>query len=258
LALARGYAVFANGGYLIAPYFIDSFKGPEAEKIYSARPVGACEKTCQVSEIDLLRLELTDLPEDIVAPDEEESVVLSPEDALPEDELRVLDPAPRVISVENAFQTVSMMKDVVRFGTGRKAMALGRNDLAGKTGTTNDQKDAWFSGYNADVVTTVWIGFDRLKPLGNREAGASAALPLWIDYMRTALDGIPERTLEQPDGLVTVRIDPENGLLAGPNTLSPIFETFRESLVPVEHSQDVRSPSTITGNEGPEMPEQLF
>jgi penicillin-binding protein 1A len=259
MELARSYAVFANGGYLIEPYFIASIKGPEEEQIYSASPLGACEKACQVNELDSIRLELTDLPDDIVLPEPttepvDESLVGEPL----EDEIRVMDPAPRVISAENAYQTVSMMKDVVRFGTGRKAMALGRNDLAGKTGTTNDQKDAWFSGYNADVVTTVWIGFDRLKPLGNREAGASAALPLWVDYMRSALDGIPERTLEQPDGLVTVRIDPENGLLAGPNTQSPIFETFRESLVPVEESQDVRSPSAITGTDGPEMPEQLF
>jgi penicillin-binding protein 1A len=171
----------------------------------------------------------------------------------------LLSPATRATEPDNAYQMASMMRDVIRFGTGRKALALGRNDLAGKTGTTNDQKDAWFSGYNPDIVTTVWLGFDRLKPLGSRETGGGAALPMWVSYMREALRGLPEHNLEQPPGMVTVRIDPETGLLAGPNTASPIFETFREDLVPDEVSFDSQTPALIPGGgSGPEMPEQLF
>ena len=89
-----------------------------------------------------------------------------------------------------------MLRDVIKFGTGRRALSLNRSDVAGKTGTTNDQRDAWFSGFNKDIVTTVWVGFDKVAPLGKRETGARAALPIWIDFMKDALvdmeDAIPE------------------------------------------------------------------
>ena len=99
----------------------------------------------------------------------------------------------------NNFLTVSMLKDVVRHGTARKALALNRSDLAGKTGTTNDYVDAWFSGFNSKVATTVWVGFDDPVTMGRGEAGSVAALPIWIDYMRTALKDVPEDTNEVPD-----------------------------------------------------------
>ena len=101
----------------------------------------------------------------------------------------------------------SMMRDVVKRGTARRALALKRNDLAGKTGTTNDQKDAWFSGFNAEMVATAWVGFDKLAPMGRRETGGKAALPIWIDFMRVALDGVEEKIMKRPAGLVSVRID---------------------------------------------------
>ena len=125
-----------------------------------------------------------------------------------------------------------MMRDVIKIGTGRRALQLKREDLAGKTGTTNDQKDAWFSGFNGDTVTTVWVGFDNSKPLGKRETGASAALPMWIDYMRTALTGARESVMERPPGVVTVKIDPTTGLLASADDPNAVFESFRESNVP--------------------------
>jgi len=125
--------------------------------------------------------------------------------------------------------------------------------LSGKTGTTNDQKDAWFSGFNRDLVTTAWVGFDRVAPLGKRETGAQAALPMWIDFMRVALQGTPESTLEQPPGLITVRIDPATGLLAGANHPSAIFESFRAGQVPA------RAEETSSGVARDKLiPDQLF
>ena len=112
--------------------------------------------------------------------------------------------APRVATAQNIYLMRSMMRDVIQRGTARRARVLQRSDLAGKTGTTNDQHDAWFSGFSSDLVTTVWVGFDRPQPLGNRETGGRAALPMWIDYMREALKGLPPRPLERPPGLVKI------------------------------------------------------
>jgi len=106
--------------------------------------------------------------------------------------------APRVMNSANNFLTVSMLKDVVRRGTARKALKLNRQDLAGKTGTTNDYIDAWFSGFNSKVATTVWVGFDNPSTMGRGEAGSKAALPIWVDYMRTGLKGIPEDEQQTP------------------------------------------------------------
>jgi penicillin-binding protein 1A len=154
----------------------------------------------------------------------------------------------------------SLMRDVIKRGTGRRALRLKRNDLAGKTGTTNDQQDAWFSGFNYKLVTTTWVGFDQLGPLGRRETGAGAALPMWIDFMRVALDGVPEEILAQPDGLVTVRIDPGSGLLASASQPGAVFETFRSQNVPRQSLVETStSPgSTPTSTPEPGLTEQLF
>lgn len=263
LELARGYAVFANGGHLVTPYLIERIEGPDGELLQQEPAAVASEESViaiESGEFQLLFEPVEQKEAEAEQPalksvdDDEIATAADPEaQELP----RVSPAAPRVLAEDNAYQVASMMRDVVRYGTGRKAMALGRKDLSGKTGTTNDQKDAWFSGYNADIVTTVWVGFDRLKPLGARETGANAALPMWVLYMRDALKGLPDHTIEQPAGMVTVRIDPENGLLAGPDTASPIFETFRERLVPTETSFKTEAPALEAGG-GAEMPEQLF
>ncbi len=168
--------------------------------------------------------------------------------------------APRVLSPRNVWIMNSLMRDVVKRGTGRRAMKLKRSDLAGKTGTTNGQQDAWFSGFNQKLVTTTCVGFDQVGPLGRRETGAGAALPVWIDYMRVALEGVPEKTLPQPDGLVTVRIDPESGLLASASQPGAVFETFRSERVPrqglVETPTSPGSTPTPTPESG--VTEQLF
>ena len=111
-----------------------------------------------------------------------------------------------------------IMQDVITHGTGRRALSLKRSDIAGKTGTTNDQKDAWFSGFNKDVVATAWVGFDQPSTLGRREFGGSAALPIWIDFMEVALADSPDEAVNKPDGIISRRIDPETGLPCLPRT----------------------------------------
>ena len=167
-------------------------------------------------------------------------------------------PAPRVISAENVYLMTSMLQDVIRQGTGRRARQLRRHDISGKTGTTNEQRDAWFAGFNRDVVTVAWVGFDKTRSLGNAETGGRAALPMWISYMREALKGLPERSLQRPPGLVTVRIDPETGLLARSTQSNVIFETFRANEVPHQYADpNVGVSGDPTAGEEP-VTEQLF
>ncbi len=132
----------------------------------------------------------------------------------------------------------SILKDVITRGTGRRALVLERGDIAGKTGTTNGPMDAWFSGYNPDVVTTTWVGFDNYTPLGRREFGGTAALPIWIDFMRIALADSVERERPLPAGIVNVKIDPDTGLLAASRQGNAIFEYFREEHVPAQGVAD--------------------
>ena len=164
--------------------------------------------------------------------------------------------APRVLSPQTTFLIDTMMRDVIRYGTGRRALVLRRKDLAGKTGTTNDQRDAWFSGFNKNVVTITWVGFDNPRPLGSRETGAIAALPMWTAYMKTALEGMPETVLEQPDGIVSVRIDKATGLPATPESTDTMFEYFLEDQVPNESSQGRSQPGNI--DDASDITEQIF
>ena len=133
---------------------------------------------------------------------------------------RAGDESLRVIDARNAFVMDSMLHDVVRYGTGARAMSLGRMDLAGKTGTTNDLVDAWFAGYQPSLVAIAWIGFDEPRKLGNHETGAVAALPIWMNYMGKALKGVDEMFQPVPDGVVSVKVDPTTGLPAADGTLS--------------------------------------
>jgi penicillin-binding protein 1A len=134
-----------------------------------------------------------------------------------------------------AFIINSILQDVITRGTGRRARQLNRRDIAGKTGTTNGPTDAWFSGYNADVVATAWLGFDQNLLLGKREFGGSAALPIWIEYMQAALADSPVQDRSIPEGIVNVRIDPKTGLLARPGQADAIFEYFRVENVPTDN-----------------------
>ena len=131
--------------------------------------------------------------------------------------------AERAIDPRNAFVMTSMLRDVVNFGTATRALSLGRKDLAGKTGTTNDNVDAWFCGFNAAIVGVSWIGYDQPRTLGNNETGGVAALPIWVSFMQKALKGVPEKPLQLPEGVITVRVNPETGLRDDASNVSEYF-----------------------------------
>jgi penicillin-binding protein 1A len=134
-----------------------------------------------------------------------------------------------VIDARNAFMMTSLMQDVVRAGTATRALSLGRTDLAGKTGTTNDFLDAWFVGYQPGLVAVSWIGYSTPRTLGNGETGGTAALPMWINYMAVALKGVPDQPLVPPEGVTAARVDPATGLRdAGSGGISEFF--YNENL----------------------------
>ena len=239
IELATGYCVFANGGYRIEPYVVERIESADGEVLYRSNPLMVCEEDCQALQ---QQMEL----------DTEEF------NATTADEATTMRVAERVLSKENAYQIVSMMRDVIQRGTGIRARVIGRADLAGKTGTTNDQRDAWFSGFNGDFVATAWVGFDQHEPLGRREVGGVAALPIWIEFMQTALKDRPENTLEQPPGVVTIRIDPATGLLVDQDSESGIEETFRQEYIPIFSAETNNQAPFQPRTEEVEIPEQLF
>ena len=201
LELATGYAVFANGGYKIEPYWLERVTDREGEELFKAQPLTVCEGCIYAPEL---------MADEVVegrteTGDEVEELPRQEDEALTS-----LPLAPRIIDEQTAYLINNIMQDVIKRGTGRKAAKLGRNDLAGKTGTTNDLKDAWFSGFNRNLVASVWVGLDQPQTLGRSEFGSTAALPIWIDYMEQALQGEPEAPLIPPQGIVSVRIDPGN------------------------------------------------
>jgi penicillin-binding protein 1A len=257
LEVVTAYAVLANGGFKVDPYLIDRIEALDGTVLYQANPAIACadcentidpatEPTAQQgSEAELTMEEI--IQQQAPAQDEHEAIVAPPEPILAE----------RVVDKRTAYIIDDMLRDVVKRGTGRKARSLGRSDLAGKTGTTNGPADAWFSGYGGGIVTTTWLGFDKNELLGRREYGGSAALPVWIEYMRVALQGVPEVTRKRPEGIVSVKIDPETGLLARPGQQNAIFEIFREELAPREEASD-SSQGSDPYESGPIPEEDIF
>lgn len=215
LELTAGYAVIANGGYRVTPHFVSQVQDATGRVIWQApRPV-PCEADC---------------------------------DAVGDDPSRVA--APRVMPATDAYILTSMLRDVIDHGTGARARRLGRTDLAGKTGTTNDEHDAWFAGFHPSLLTTVWVGYDQPRSLGHRETGARAALPIWMDFMSRALEGIPQTPQPVPDGLVSLRIDRATGQrtnAAGPGTQFEWFSADR--LPPPPQEQAGTLPTTPSGSE---------
>jgi penicillin-binding protein 1A len=244
LELARGYAVFANGGYRVQPYFIQRIVDGDGHTVFEAHPAVACPD-CAARSAPAPANAAPGTPSPVI--DAVTGTTVGVGTAVPAPQ----NLAPRVISADNAYLLTTMMQDVIRRGTGRKALELGRSDLAGKTGTTNEQRDAWFSGFNSDLVTTVWVGFDRLQPLGRNETGAKAALPMWMEYMGGVLQGVPEQPLERPPGLVTVRIDSRTGLATTSNNPNAMFETFRADNVPAAESATASRPAEGGGGSPP-------
>ena len=251
--MARGYSVFANGGYLINPYYLNQIKDYNDEVIFQAKPLVVCRKC--VEDEPNTSLETTEQNTLSEAKEgENELIVTGPAEELITEKLY----APLVVNPQNIWIMNSITRNVIKNGTGRRALQLKRTDLSGKTGTTNDQHDAWFSGFNSEIVTICWVGFDKFKPLGSRETGASAALPMWIEYMRVALEGMPESIMERPEGLVNVRIDPETGQLAHASNPDAIFEVFRLEHAPKSITETNQPDVFIQTNEAASTPEQLF
>ena len=245
LQMARGYAVFANGGFLIDPYFIAHIDNREGKPVYVADPLRACRDCAQrlLDDATLQREQPPPAPAaSASAPAPAGTGTSSALPPMPGD-LTVLMPAPaanaklplrlapRVIGPRNAYLIASIMQSVIRSGTGVAALSLGRTDLSGKTGSTNEYRDAWFGGYNADLVTDVWAGFDDFSSLGHAdghpEFGAYVALPIWIRYMKVALDGTPPAPEPMPPGIVTVLINRDTGLPARPNDPLAMPEVMR-------------------------------
>ena len=193
IQMATGYATFANGGYRIQPHFIDRIEDAYGKVIYQSNPEYACI-SC-INQTDAEQLESAEA----VTPDDEVIEMTNPTLAV-EKELTQLQldesksqyrQAQRILKSSSAYDMANILRDVIQHGTGRAALKIGRDDIGGKTGTTNDAKDAWFAGFNGKLVTVAWVGFDQPTTLGRREYGGVAALPIWTNFMGNALKGTP-------------------------------------------------------------------
>ena len=238
LSMARGYAVFANGGYLVTPHFIRSITDASGGVVFETQAAIICEDCEEKTESEATEPEPAKANEPEFRPLNIASNTQGLEGTAKGSGQRKVDSAAdspfakKAISAQNAYLVRSMMMDVVRRGTGVRAMQLGRHDLAGKTGTTNEQRDAWFSGYNDHLVTSVWVGFDNHDLLGRRELGGRAALPVWMEFMGIALDGVDDKPPLMPEGLAQARIDPDSGLLARLDNDHAIMEIFQAGRLP--------------------------
>ena len=257
---ASAYCILANGGYRVEPYFIDRIEDVDHNVLFQADPLVVC-RDCEKNQ-GADKSDAAESSQD--AQTWEPQVLLTPpgladtneaSTAAQEHTPRI---APRVVNAENIWIMNSMTRDVIKKGTGRGARVLKRDDLSGKTGTTNDQRDAWFAGYNPYIVAVTWVGFDNFQPLGNYETGARAALPMWIKYMRVALQGVPETILERPPGLVMARIDPETGQLASPENPDAIFEVFRSRYAPKKTEQEQEHGPFTNNTNRQDSTEQIF
>ena len=234
LEVARGYAVFANGGFLVTPHYIERVESADGLLLYRNDTPRVCETCDRQAELKIAKEEAGLIEETF-----DDSIQNYPVLPLPETQI-----APRVIEKRNAYIVADMMEGVIRRGTAYSQLnrnnspLLARTDLGGKTGTTNDARDAWFSGGNQDFVATTWVGFsDHRRSLGSREYGGRAALPIWQYFMEVALKEQPNHEVQQPPGIVSARINPETGLLASLDNPNAQFELFRSENVPEKESR---------------------
>jgi penicillin-binding protein 1A len=223
LDVATGFAVFANGGYKVQPFYIDRIEGPAGQIVYTAEPQTVCAECAQpvfaVSEAEHAKLEnvsATHVPPTPLQPAARRTV-----------------PAERVITPQVCFLMNDIMREVITRGTGRRALALGRRDLRGKTGTTDFSVDTWFNGFNDSLVASVWVGKNDNTPLGAGEEGARTAVPIWVDYMREALRGVPEKMPAVPEGIIEMRVNAATGGKKDAD-LDPLFEYFRTDMLPTD------------------------
>jgi penicillin-binding protein 1A len=245
LQVATGYAAFANGGYKVEPYFIQRIENSQGEIVWQSAPREVCSDC--------------DAPAALATPATADGSAGTPANpmpaaagagaAVPASSPPGLTPAPphaqwlaplipagrrapRIITAANAWLMDDLMGDVIRRGTGRRALVLGRSDISGKTGTTNESHDTWFNGFNPNLEATVWVGFDQERPLGEGEEGSSVAVPIWVRLMREGLRGLPDVPRPQPDGIVTARVDAHTGLIAPPGDTDTVDEFFFADKLP--------------------------
>ncbi|MEH6356428.1 MAG: penicillin-binding protein 1A [Marinobacter sp.] len=239
MELARGMAVIANGGYDVQPFLIRRIEDARGTAVYKAPEVILCDSdsncgnAAEIEEIDLQDTDNSgDTNDDFIVTE----LSAEPLDSVVQAPARLM---PRLADERSVYILHSMMRDVIKLGTGRRASALNRDDLAGKTGTTNDQIDTWFAGFNYQQAVISWVGFDQPAPLGRNEFGASTALPIWIDYMKVALDQTPSANMPRPNGIVNVRINADTGKRSRPGE-GGVFELFREEDEPEVISAEER------------------
>lgn len=278
---ASAYAVFANGGYRVEPYIVDRVIDSRGKLLQSATPMRICSEceaptqkpgqsqdnainnqaNNQANNDEQLRhcpgQEAEDTATTEVAETAEPDTNKNANDIVASTEIftETAEQQPqfvcanRVLDARNAYITNTMLRDVVQRGTGRRARVLERADLGGKTGTTNDAADTWFNGFSQDLVSTVWVGFSNFDPLGARAYGSNTPLPIWVDYMRTALAEQEARPLAQPPGVVVVKIDPETGEAATPGQPGTIFEYFYAENAPEVQTQNASQPRNESGTD---------
>jgi penicillin-binding protein 1A len=215
MQMAVAYATFANGGFLVEPHVIDEVFDIDGNRIFKADHPVACDSCAAVPEANGAAVTAAGEPASL------EEVLVDGDRQAPSPRA-----AERVLDERVAYVMHSMLQDVVRLGTARRARSLERTDLAGKTGTTNEAADTWFTGYTPDVVTTVWVGFPDHQPLGAREYASTNPLPIWIDFMQVALAGRRNNIPAQPPGVVTMRINPATGEAARAGDTNAMFEFF--------------------------------
>ncbi|MEH0055180.1 PBP1A family penicillin-binding protein [Vibrio alginolyticus] len=270
MKVAQGYSVFANGGYYVEPFYVEHVEDAFGEVLFKANPKSVCHKDCP---------QMSEQPENRYADEFGEQDVaidgLATDNALENDEPQY---APQVISEQNAFLMREMMYSNIWGGgnwregtgwngTGWRAQKLGRRDIGGKTGTTNDSKDAWYNGYGPGVVAIAWVGFDdHSRALGRTtvnsnlgqgqisgaESGAKTAEPAWIDFMRVALEGTPEQGKNIPEDIIRVRIDRNSGMLTHKVDSTSMFEYFEKGTEPTEYAGDRLEDSIYSSGSGAE------
>jgi len=247
LQMATAYATFANGGYRVESYFIDRIENSAGEVVYQPAPKEVCQ-ACDAAGAAASAVQAADAPAGAADPAPLADTDLAPVNPLPP-YLPASRLAPRIISPQNAWLMDDIMADVIKRGTGSRAgHALHRNDISGKTGTSNEFHDAWFNGFNRRVVATVWVGLDQERPLGEGEEGSRTAVPIWINFMREALRGQPDQARPLPPGLVTVRISPRTGMVAGPNESDAMYETFMDAHLPLAANGGIVNPGQTPQN----------
>jgi penicillin-binding protein 1A len=234
LQVAIGYSAFANGGFKVSSYYIDRIEDANGKVLQQANPTIACPQCGR--------------PSDGPSPKSVSGGRSALLDEAPHDGktmISVKNMAPQILRPQVAYLLADMMADVIKRGTGQRARTLNRDDIAGKTGTSNDFHDAWFNGFNGDIVTTVWTGFDAERSLGdNNDQAARVAVPTWTYFMKQALEGTARHGVPVPDGIVSVRISPKTGLLASSDDPTGIMEKFIEGNLPKAELYEGQNPNS--------------